>query len=283
VILGDAAAEELAFSPVEASGLREWRRPTRFDWAEKLGLLPIADTELLNLSHYCPIAIAIGAGGPSVVCVLQRSHLRTTRIAPDGRWLPAYAPLALRTMPFRMRIQRGARIVEVAALPEQAGGEGEILPFLTEGKPSRDYAAILGLLENLAKGSARLMQAARVLMAADLLVPIALDVEDVEASTLMAVSSERLFQLPPARAAALTVDSCLPFDLAAASVFSRRWLVDGIIRERPVVAMEAVATAVAQVGILDHGLRDAIEQPLELDASALFSFDEFIKVRRSDE
>lgn len=282
-MLNDRAEEELAFSPVEAAALRGWRRPTRFDWAERLGLLPIADTELLNLSHYCPIAIEMGPAGPSVVCVLKRSHLRTVRIGQDGRWLPAYAPLALRTMPFRMRTQRGARIVEVAALPEQAGGEGEMLPLLFEGKPSGDYKVVLELLENLAKGSARLAQAARVLMAADLLVPIALDEEDIEESTLMAVSSDRLFQLPPIRAAALIIDSCLPFDLAAASVFSRRWLVDGVVRERPVAAMDTVGTAVAQVGILDHGLRDAIDQPLELDAGALFSFDDFIKVRRSDE
>jgi hypothetical protein len=127
---------------------------------------------------------------------------------------------------------------------------------------------MLGVIE---RGAARLADAARLLLAADLLIPIGHD-EDERSSGLTVVSGERLGRLSTQRAAALAADRCLAFDLAAASLFSRRWLADGLVQDSPA---EAVAPAPMQNAVLlDQGLRDAIDQPLLLDSSLLFSFDD---------
>lgn len=260
----------VTFLPVEAAGLSAWGWPDGFSCVDRLGQLPVADTELLNLSHFCPIAIDLASATPHVVCLLGQGLLRQPCVNAEGRWLAPYRPLALRSLPFRSRLVLGQRVVEIA--PELAmPPEGAALALLKpDGSPAPDYAAVLGLLGLLERGTARLADAARLLLAADLLIPIGR--EEEPRGTLMVVSGERLGRLSPQRAAALAADRCLALDLAAASLFSRRWLAEGLVQDRPTTSM--APAPVPDLVMFDHGLRDAIDQPLMLDASPLFSFDE---------
>ncbi len=131
----------LTFEPVASSGLKAWRRAKRFAWLDQVGAVPIADTELLNLAHHCPIAIHIDGGAPTVVCLLRSEFLRASRVGKDGRWKLAYQPLALRTLPFRARNVAGDRIVEVAReLAESPEGGDPVVMFTEAGEPSNDYA-----------------------------------------------------------------------------------------------------------------------------------------------
>ncbi|KQU51578.1 hypothetical protein ASG72_08545 [Bosea sp. Leaf344] len=265
----------LRFVPVETAGLSVWGRPPRLDCLDALGVLPVADTELLNLSHHCPIAIRLGPAGPAVVCLLGRDFVRKPLVSGEGRWLAPYWPLALRSLPFRSRLVQGRRVVEIA--PElAAAAEGAALALSAEGSAGSDYAAILGMLGVLERGAARLADAARLLLAADLLIPIGEHGQE-RCAGLTVVSGERLGRLPPHRAAALAADRCLAFDLAAASLFSRRWLADGLILDRP--EERAAPAPMPDLAMLDHGLRDAIEQPLILDNSPLFSFETYFGPR----
>jgi hypothetical protein len=268
------------FVPVEMSGLRDWRRPADSRWIELDGLLPVADTELLNLSHHCPIAIRLADGIPAVVCLLDAHHLRAPRFGADGRWIAPYAPIALRALPFRVRIEPEGRRVEVSVALARAESDGPAYPLLDDaGRPGRDYAAILSMLDALAKGSARLADAARLLIAADLLVPLA-PRDERSGPALLTVGRERLLGLSPDRAAALAMDACLPLDLAAAAIFSQRWLADGLLRDAPPAPAAATRD---RPDLLDHGLRDAIDQPFSLDGEALFDFEAFARARRADE
>lgn len=270
---GPATARDMHFVPVEAAGVTGWGRPQRLDQIDRLGFLPVADTELLNLAHHCPIAIQLNSGSPSVVCLLGEAFLRESRVNGEGRWLAPYMPLALRSLPFRSRLVKGQRVVEIA--PDLAApAEPAALPLLeADGTPGKDYAAVLAMLGVIERGAARLADAARLLLAADLLIPLGREAEG-SAEGLMVMSGERLEALPPLRAAALAADRCLAFDLAAASLFSRRWLAEGLVHDRPVEV--AAAAPAPPLVMLDQGLRDAIDQPLMLDASPLFSFDDFL-------
>lgn len=269
----------LTFEPVATAGLREWRRPLRFHWLEQVGALPVADTELLNLAHHCPIAIHADGGAPTVVCLLRSELLRAPRISREGRWLLQYQPLALRTLPFRARTVAGERIVEVSRdLANSPEGAEPLAMFATSGEATRDYATVLSLLDVMSRGRERLADAARLLIAADILVPL-----DGYAgnSGLMVVSSERLFQLAGPRATALTADGCMGFDLAAACLFSQRWLAEGVIGQHRPVEIETVP--IPRESILDYGLRGALDQPLALDESTLFSFEAFVAAGAPDE
>jgi hypothetical protein len=269
----------LTFEPVASAGLKAWRRPQRFAWLDQVGAVPIADTELLNLAHHCPIAIHVGGGAPTVVCLLRAELLRAARVGKDGRWLLAYQPLALRTLPFRARNVAGERLVEVSReLAESPEGGDPVSMFTKAGQPSRDYATVLSLLDVMARGRERLADAARLLIAADLLVPLE---GPAAGNGLMIVSSELLFELSGARAGALAADGCMPFDLAAACLFSQRWLAEGLIGQRRPVDIETVP--VARESLLDHGLQGALDHPLALDDSALFSFEAFVAAGGTDE
>jgi hypothetical protein len=269
----------LTFEPVVTSGMRQWRRPLRFLWLEQVGALPVADTELLNLAHHCPIVIHADGGAPTVVCLLRSDLLRAPRIGRDGRWLLQYQPLALRTLPFRTRTVAGERIVEVSRdLAESPEGAEPLDMFDPSDQPTRDYGTLLSLLDVMARGRERLADAARLLIAADIVVPLEGYAGD---NGLMVVNSELLLQLAGPRAAALTADGCMAFDLAAACLFSQRWLAEGVIgRQRP---LEAETVPIARESVLDYGLRGALDQPLALDESALFSFEAFVAAGGLDE
>lgn len=267
------------FEPVSAAGLSEWRRPLRFSWLDELGALPIADTELLNLSHHCPIVIHVRDGTPTVLCLLRRDLVQAPRLAQDGRWLLAYQPIALRTLPFRVRNAAGERLIEVSRdLADSPEGADPMPLFDRAGNETRDYALLLSLLDGLHSGVGRLADAARMLMAADVLVPLEGDFDGYE---LLTVQSELLLQAPLSRAAALTTDGFLGFDLAAATLFSQRWLASGLIGRRRAPARFETVPVHRDSG-LDHGLRDAMETPLILDDSALFSFEAFAALGGDD-
>lgn len=266
-----AQAGGLSFVPVDAAGATVWSRPGRLSYLDQVAFLPVADTELLNLSHYCPIAIDLGRATPVVVCLLGEAFVRKSCVSGEGRWLAPYMPLALRSLPFRSRLVQGNRIVEITpdlAVPSDAAA---FTLYEADGTAGTEFQAVLGMLGVIERGAARLADAARLLLAADLLIPIGHDAE-ARKSGLMVVSGERLGRLTSERVAALAADRCLAFDLAAASLLSRRWLAEGLVQDSPA---EAMAPAPVQNSVLlDQGLRDAIDQPLLLDSSPLFSFDD---------
>ncbi len=267
----------VAFVPLADARLTRVPRLTRYPFAADLGTLPIADSEVLNLSHHCAIAIRQGAGGPTVVCVLDPVLLRSAPVGRDGRWNPPYAPLALRSLPLRLRMEKGRRIVEVApALDHPSdtdpGASDFVSLFDAAGNPTPEHAALVAQLDRLARGAARLADAAKMLMAAELLVPVG-PLDQAGDPVLMVVSGERLASLPPARAAALTADACLPFDLAAASLFSQRWLAKGVIQGQ--WQMAETVPVLPRETMLDHGLTETMDMPFQLDDSALFSFEAF--------
>lgn len=230
--------------------------------------LPIADTELLHLSHYVPIGVALAEKGPQVVALTHPFWCPKGPFDAQGRWVAGYVPMALRSFPFRFGPADGA--VEVA--PDLAvSGEGEFALTGEDGAHAPEFALALDLLARVSRGAARLAEAAKTLLLADLLVPLQ-PVHDGLGQDVHVVNHDSLLALGPDKAAALTVMSNQAFDLATASLFSQRWLdmkkIDKVVTPQPL-----------QSGMLEPALAtidDAVERLMVMDESELFSFEAFL-------
>lgn len=258
----------IEFTPLAQADLVAWSRPSQLSCFDQLLYAPIADTELLHVSHYAPVAIRYGAG-PDVVLLLHSNLQNAPLLSPDRRWLPPYAPMAIRALPFRGGPEPGEPEVAIALA---RAGEARFVLRDADGKAGPEFANVLDLLQRLARGSTRLANAAKLLIAADVLVPLyAPDSHPDE--TLMTLSPERLRALSPRRCASLTADTNLGLELAGAMLFSQRWLSKGVIQdlpapEPPPAPRETYST---------YSRNDALDQPLLMDDSSLFSIDEFLK------
>ena len=275
IVATPVADEAFAFVPLREAGLSHWNRLVSFDWLDRFGVLPVADTEFMALAHFCPLAVEMHAGGPRLVVVLHAGMVAHRLVGPDGRWRPPYAPLALRSLPFRNGTTLAQEAVEVCPALADRGVDAALRQaiFGQKGGPTQAYATILGMLDRLARSAVRLRNAVKVLMAADLLSPLATPAAGAFGA-LHSITTEALLSLPEYRLMALTSDACCPLELATAISFSRRWLSrDSLAAEAPVAASPAGLRAAP----FDPGPSAPLDLSLGLDDSALFSFDDYVR------
>ncbi|AMJ61172.1 SapC family protein [Bosea sp. PAMC 26642] len=268
------SAIDIQFLSLEEAALANWLRPVRFDFLDSLIIIPLGDTEILHLSHYMPIAVALMPVGPRVVGLVHSALLTGALVTPEWRWRAPYVPMALRCLPFRRPFENDHESVEIApSLALDASGDKGFGFWDAPGKPLPEFDAILMMLDRLGRGVRRLSNTARMLLAADVLTPLSVTPSE-QISALLVASRERLLALPPVRAAALTADSCAGYELATASIFSQRWLVKGIIQDEPMVPASPYQTPLEPAH--EVGLRTGIDQPIQMDDSALFSIEAFL-------
>ena len=264
-----ASCGPLVFEPVRLAGLDAWSRPDRLSCLADLAILPLGDTELLHTAHYAPIAIAIDAAGPRVVAIVHPRLVTIKHLNAAGRWSPPYVPMALRCLPFRA----GSDGPEISRALQPESGKS--LPFRDDaGKPSTDFALVLDLLDRLGRGGVRLATVAKILILADVLSPLH-PLGGREDLSLLIVNSEKLRALPARLAAALTAENNLPFELAAASIFSLRHLDRKQISDVLPPSPRETAQQVQSPG--SSGVDDAIDQPFAMDDSLLFSIDDYLE------
>lgn len=269
-----ALFEGATFTSIPAPSTLRWGGLPDFKALLPLTAVPVADTELLHLSHYGVVAVHIPADPMALPLVVLLTHPELSRAAPlnsAGKWLPPYMPLALRALPFTPGYSGeclySPSLVVVAG---QTPWRAEAAP----GKPTAEFRAVLDVVQRIYGGARRLSDAARLLLAADVLVPIE-PLDPQSEARFLVVQEERMAGLSPARAAALTALGMLPMELAAASLFSRRFLSRRI--DASVVRPEAVER------YSDFGNATAIDPlPTELsgdnfalDTSSLFNIDDF--------
>ncbi|WP_342362790.1 SapC family protein [Terrarubrum flagellatum] len=262
--------QEMRFLPVDESVVTRWTRLERFDFLHRLRTAPVADTELLHLSHYCPIIIMLAEEGPRVAALLDPAMLQSNPVGKDGRWLRPYAPIALRNLPF----WPGARRAGIEVAPELVGASADDgFPVRDrEGRASEQYAAVVTWIERLQQGMRRLSEAAKLLIAADVLAPLGRlqpGMLNAEETGYFTVSPDRLNALAADRAAALSADRCLPLDLAAACLFSRRLLA----RSVSLIAREPTSSGAPRENYSEFV--EPLDLHVRLDSSPLFSFEIF--------
>lgn len=265
------AAEPLAFMPLKDFERAGWRRPSAFFWLDRVGVLPIADTEFMALSHFCPLAIELHERGLRPVAIVRSPMVSHRLLADDGRWRPPYVPMALRCMPFRPgpgdAIEVSAELAESQTDSDQA--------FEMAGKKggrSQAFATIVTLLARIQQSAPRLENAAKVLMALELVEPVAGLPREL-AGPLYTVRLDSLLSLSASGLLGLTADACCPLELATALAFSRRWLAAGAAGAsgRPF----GPARHGPHRQVLDQHIAEPLDEPLGLDDSPLFSFDDF--------
>lgn len=267
------AQDTILFEPLGPRAVARWSRPRRFDFLDRLPTAPVADTELLHLSHYCPTVISLTDEGPLVRILLDPAMLVSAAVDKEGRWRPPYSPMALRSLPFWPGMSPD-EIHVASELADDETGERYALRDTT-GDPSEQFAIVLAYIDRLRQGMRRLSEAAKLLVAADLLTPLVVrepGMQNVMQTDYFTVSPEKLTALPPARAAALTSDRCLPLDLVTACLFSKRLLARHIALQR-IEAFEQQT--------IEQDFNDFIRPPdldFRLDGSPLFSFEQFSRL-----
>ena len=256
-----------------------WRRPRQFRFLDRVGTVPLSDSELLQTSLYLPLAMQEGAGTHEVVAIVHPDFLARPPVRAGGRWGQFYMPIALRCLPFRRAGQAAGSISRLEIATDlDADDDAVVLPLFAEkGRMHQDLAGVVSLLDRLEKGKVRLARAAASLVAADLLVPListnpenalAIDVE------LFVIDPRRLRRLTPARTVALAADGFLPLDLAAAFAFSSRLWASNLAPGRSTDDTQMAPTDPALFGQHAQG---AFALELRIDDSSLFSFDTFVR------
>lgn len=262
---------EVQFLRVADSAVERWNKPARFDFLHRLPEAPIADTELLHLSHYCPVVVRLTDQGPRVRILLDPEMLASEPVDKQGRWRPGYSPIALRTLPF----WPGDEPAEIHVAPELFAASAEDgFPLRDRfGKPSEQFRIMIASIDRLRQGMQRLDEAAKLLFAVDILAPLIIErAGEAPAETgYFSVSVEKFRKLQPQQVAVLSIDHCQPLDLAVACIFSRRLIARHVVlRVSSGSEGELVETNTGPW----NDIVDPFETNLKLDTSPLFSFDQ---------
>jgi SapC len=266
----------LRFLPPPTAGEEaRWRPVTRFAWLNGLGIMPIADRELLNVAHHAPIVIVCGVGDPSVHLLLRSELVTAPTVDRVGRWRPVYRPLALRGFPFLLLdpASPDMRAALIAGVPDAELGAA--VPYFTSSGARQPEAA--GAMQHLAQlhaGARRLAGAAETLLGAGLLSPLGFEGEAAQffdSMELMIPDPQKFAALSPARTAALARDGRLALDLLIASHFSARLLAAAVRRvPEPLNAPAGLSLD------LDPSPAEIDMPGLGLDDSPLFSIHDFM-------
>jgi hypothetical protein len=269
---------EVQFLRVTDSAVQRWNKPARLDFLHRLPAMPIADTELLHLSHYCPVVIRLTDQGPRVRILLDRDMLAAEPVDKQGRWRPGYSPIALRTLPF----WPGEEPAEIHVAPELFADSAEDgFPLCDRsGKPSEQFATMIASIDRLRLGMQRLDEAAKLLFAVDLLAPLVIEQpgEAPVETGYFSASVERFRALTAQQVAVLSIDRCLALDLAVACIFSRRLVARHVVlRAEKIIDGEVIEGTGGQW----NDLVEPFAMNLKLDASQLFSFEQFRRTEKA--
>ncbi|MCA0399828.1 MAG: SapC family protein [Proteobacteria bacterium] len=267
--------DRVGFVPLDRLSGVEWTPLTHYLPLMPITALPVADSEILHLAHYLPLGIHLGgdsAARPMVSALLHPEFGKSLPLGLDGRWQAPYAPIALRTLPFRLDSKEKCLFSPMlAALCGDATLHAESSP----GTPSPAFRQIMDLLKRLEYGVRRLSDAASLLMAADLLVPLE-ELPHKSGERFLVVSADRLARLDNTRVAGLTAMGMLPMELAAACLFSLRHLSRRVVDEDGRYR-SAGRTAFRPEPAPAHDGFSILGQNFGLDESPLFSLDDLLR------
>jgi len=271
VTSADPGRRGLNFVPLSDYPEATWSPPQDLFWIEDVGCIPIADTEMLGLAHFCPITIEMDESTPRVVAVVKSSYVAHSLLTDSGRWKAPYSPLALRAMPFR-NATNPADGIEIC--PEMAGAsrdpERRMAMVGQKGGVTNAFAQVQTMLKRLRLGGTRLSNAAKTLIGLDVLTPLA-PLTGQHSRPHYTLRIGDLLALPASRILSLTTDACCPLDLACAMTFSSRALTP-LALTRNLVPVQAAYAGVREK-LYGHALIEPLDDEFQLDHSELFSLE----------
>lgn len=171
-----------AISKEQFSG-KVWQRFTSYAFAAGETLIPLVVAELARAVPAMPLGFVQIGEGFQLVAVTTLQPGANLFVAPDGRWLGAYVPAALRGYPFRL-VKPQDRAESVLCIDEASGlvtegGQGETF-FGDDGQPSKAVKEVLDLLSQVEQNRVMTQAAVDALAAASLIQPWSLTIKQGE-------------------------------------------------------------------------------------------------------
>jgi hypothetical protein len=162
---------------------KAWRRYPGYAFAAGETLIPLVVAELTQVIPTMPLGFVQSGEGFQLVAVTALQPGANLFVAPDGRWLGAYVPAALRGYPFRL-VKPQDRADSVLCIDEASGlvveaGQGETF-FDEDGRPSKALRDVLELLSQVERSRMVTQAAVDVLVAANLVQPWPLSIKQGE-------------------------------------------------------------------------------------------------------
>lgn len=163
----------IAISAENLSG-KAWRRSPGYAFAAGETLIPLVVAELTQAVPAMPLGFIQSGLGFQLVAVTSPQPGANLFVAPDGRWLGAYVPAALRGYPFRL-IKPQDRADSVLCIDEASGlvveaGQGEAF-FGEDGRPSKALSDVFEILSKAERSRVATQAAVDALAAANLIQP----------------------------------------------------------------------------------------------------------------
>jgi len=162
---------------------KTWRRHAGYAFAARETLIPLVVAELAQAVPAMPLGFVQSGEGFQLVAVTALQPGANLFVAPDGRWLGAYVPAALRGYPFRL-VKAQDRADSVLCIDEASGlvveaGQGETF-FDEDGQPSKALKGVLELLSQVERSRMATRTAVDALAAAKLVQPWPLSIKQGE-------------------------------------------------------------------------------------------------------
>ncbi len=159
---------------------KAWKRQSGYAHAAQANILPIVMAELAKLVPVMPLGFVQTEGGFQLAAITALQPGTNLFIAPDGHWLAAYVPAAIRGYPFRLAKSRDHED-SILCFDESSGllveaGQGEAF-FDKAGAPSQALKDILDFLAQTERNRVATQTAVDALQAAALIQPWPLNVQ----------------------------------------------------------------------------------------------------------
>jgi hypothetical protein len=178
-----AQSQQLTAISAENFSGKAWRRYTGYAFAAGETLIPLVVAELAQAVPAMPLAFIQSGEGFQLVAVTALQPGTNLFVAPDGRWLGAYVPAALRGYPFRL-VKPQDREESVLCIDEASGlvveaGQGETF-FDEDGQASKALRDVLDLLSQVERSRMATQTAVDALAAAGLVQAWPLNIQQGE-------------------------------------------------------------------------------------------------------
>src|SRR5262245_7917075 len=165
-------------------GSKGWRRPTGYDFIEKLALVPLGGSELSQAVPAMPIGfIEHPTGAYVMVAIMGLSNDSNAFVGPGGQWLGSYVPAVLRSHPFSLIGSDGSE-QKMLGIDEDCGllvddpaGEGVEKFFEPDGSEAPATKSVTELLRFTERDLAMTNRAVAALAEAGVIKPWPLTVQ----------------------------------------------------------------------------------------------------------
>lgn len=150
-----------------------WKRFDSYAFAAHTALVPLVAAELPKAAMSMPIAFVQQDAHYIPVAVLGIEPNANIFVAPDGRWLGAYVPSALRSHPFLL--VKGEGDNRILCMDEDSGlltGVGQGEPFFADsGEPAEGLKQVLDFLQQVERNREQTERVCEVLARLELIQP----------------------------------------------------------------------------------------------------------------